>query len=114
MGLLKTFGVSFALTLAIELAVALACGVRNRRDLLLVALANLVTNPMAVYIYILICLFAPVWRTVGLAALEVAAFAAEGLIYRRYIRFHRINPWLLSLLLNAASFSAGQIFKALF
>jgi hypothetical protein len=47
-------------------------------------------------------------------ALEIAVVAAEGLIYLKTLEKRRPHPLLLSLLLNALSYSAGLAVNALF
>lgn len=97
--MLTYFLVPLALTLLIELPVALAWGLRGR-DLLLCALVNLLTNPVVVLLHGLF----PAWPVTLL--LEGAAVAVEALCYRR-CGDHIPRPWLFSLAANALSFGAG-------
>lgn len=100
--LLVSLGVSLALTLAIELVFALLCR-RRGQALILVALANVVTNPVVVLCVRLRVL--PVWL------MELLAVLAEGLIYRRSRAF--IRPYLFSLCANALSFGLGLLLNLL-
>ena len=43
----------------------------------------------------------------GLYLAELLVVVGEGALYRRLLTLHSYTPWLLSLLLNAASFMAG-------
>lgn len=89
------------LTLAAELAAALPAGLRGR-DLALVGLVNVLTNPVVVVAH---TLFPSLWVT---AALEVSAVAVEALYYRRFGA--RIShPWRFSLCANSCSFGLGLI-----
>ena len=109
MTLPESLAVSLGLTLAVELSLARALGVKKGPDLLFVLLANVATNPAVVFVYALCCLRAPGWRFAVLAALELAAFGAEGLIYARCLEEKKPRPYRLSLVLNAASFAAGEL-----
>ena len=98
-----TLGISLALTLAVEVPVAALWGLR-RRDLLLAALVNVLTNPAVVLLH---ALFPAPWLTL---TLEAAAVGAEGFCYRRFGAAVR-RPWLLALAANALSFSLGLLLK---
>ena len=101
--MLKTLAVSLALTLILEGVFALIWGVKGRRDWLLLLGANVVTNPIVAVLY---CLGLNRWPAV--AALELAAVAAEGLAYRRWGR--DIRPaFLFSLCANCFSFFIGLL-----
>lgn len=95
------FAVSLGLTLILEGAVALAWGIRGR-DLLLFALANVLTNPPAVLIHKLF----PCWGVT--AVLEIGVVGVEGLCYARLGGFVR-KPWIFSLTANAFSFCVGLL-----
>ena len=99
--MLRVFLLSLGLTLAIELPVAALWGLR-RRELLLCALVNLLTNPVVVALHYLF----PAWWATPL--LECAAWAVEGLYYRRYAP-GASHPWLLSLSANGCSFALGLV-----
>lgn len=104
--MLKTLAVSLGLTLVVEVPLAAVLGLR-RRDLLLAALVNVLTNPAVVLLHML---FPAAWVKF---LLEGAAVTAEGFYYSRYGNDIR-RPWLLSLLLNAASFGIGCAVSALY
>lgn len=104
---LSSLGVSLALTLAIETGLALLFR-RRGRALLIVALANVLTNPAVVLASLL-------WRAYSLpaypaavAALECLAVLVEGLVYKKS-RTGFARPYLFSLAANAASFGLGLI-----
>ena len=103
--MLTSLALSLGLTLAVELAFALLWGLR-RRDLLLCALVNILTNPVVVLMYMLIR------HPCAVAAGECLAAAAEGWHYRRYGR-NIPRPWLFSLLCNVLSFSLGLVINQL-
>ena len=106
MSLLLSLAGSLALTLALELAFALIWRV-ERNDLPAVALANLLTNPIVVLCHHGAAWYFPQILTAFTLALELAAVAAEGLIYRR--RSQSSHPWVFSLSANALSFLTGLL-----
>lgn len=108
--LLRSLLLSLALTAVLELGAAWLLGVRERRDLLLIFLVNVLTNPPLVLTLDVIYLYGrqmPPWYLIGV--LELTAVCVEGLIFRRRICYCRISPLLLSLLLNALSFLGGLL-----
>lgn len=108
MNIFVSLAVSLALTLVLELGFALLWGV-GRRDLLLVALANVLTNPAVVLCHTLTALFHPAALIPVTFALEAGAVLAEGRLFatRGDIRF----PWGFSLCANLFSFSIGMMIK---
>ena len=98
---MSVFVWSLGLTLCFELAFALLWGVRGR-DLLLIALANGVTNPAVVLLHTLFP------SPVVTATLELSAVLVEGLLYRQFAPSLR-RPMFFSLLANALSFSLGLL-----
>lgn len=97
--MLSYFALCLALTLAVELTVALLWGMRVQ-DLLLCVLANVLTNPAVVLLNLL---FPAPWI---LLLLECAAVGTEGLIYLQCAR-HIRAPFLFSLCANGCSFGLG-------
>ena len=80
---------------------------RSKRGLLVVALANVVTNPAVVYVMRLYHLYGSgAGEIVLLAALEIAAVLTEGPIYRR-LTGKTTSALLYSLILNGGSFLLG-------
>ena len=104
--MLISLAVSFGLTLALEGLLALLWGVRDRRDWLLLLLANVATNPLAVGLHRL--LGGGLWVTAGV---EIFAVAAEWLIYRKWGRDTR-PAFLFSLCANCFSYFSGLLLSA--
>ena len=101
-------------TLLIEVGFALLLGVRKKRDLLFVALVNLMTNPLVGSLGIAAgFFFGTTVRIICMIFLELSAFAAEALVYRKMLDYKKINPFLLSLLLNTASYFLGLLINNL-
>ena len=99
--MLNDFLLCLGLTLAIELPAALLWGIRGR-DLLLCALANVLTNPAVVLLNLL---FPAPWL---LILLECAAAGIEGLVYLLCACRLRA-PFLFSLCANGGSFGLGLV-----
>ncbi len=110
MNLFLSLGVSLFLTLALELAFGTALGVAVR-DLVFVALSNILTNPAVVWCHSLVSAFFPALLIPATIALEAAAVIAEGLVYRKCTAISR--PMLFSLGANLFSYAAGCILNAL-
>ena len=94
------------LTEAIEVPVAVLFGMRGK-DLLIVLLANVMTNPLVNALLLLGVSVTDLPYVPMLAALEIAAVAAEWFVYRSLTDAKR--PFLISLAANAASFGAGLL-----
>lgn len=100
---------SLGLTLAAELMTAALLRVRGW-DLVLIGLINCLTNPVINLIYAWTLMTFSRHSAVPyviLAALETAVVFGEAWAFRLTLRWRRIRPLRLSLLLNAVSFAAG-------
>ena len=107
--ILRSLGISLGLTLILELVLALILGLRSKKDLCLVALVNLLTNPPLVFFINALAFFRPNLLTLWLIIpLEILVVIAEGLIYNKRLSSN-INPFLISLILNATSYLGGLI-----
>lgn len=100
--LLLRFVISLFLTLAIELVVACLFRVKGK-DLLLVGLVNVLTNPVAV----LFSAFAGNTRGVQLA-IEAVVILAEGWYYKKYSNTVK-SGYVFSLTANGISYAIGII-----
>lgn len=111
--LIRMFGTSLALTLAIELAVAYLLGVRAGKGIRLVALVNLLTNPPAVLCNWLCGLYLPGYRKLEVQlVIETAVVVTEAFVYCRFAadEQRRIKrPVLLSLAANGCSWLLGLL-----
>ena len=101
-------------TVVIELIVALILSVRDKRDILNVILVNIITNPVVVMSQMLLYMnFGSNMEKIGIAILEVLVVLVEGLIYKKVLNYNKVNPFFLSLLLNASSFFIGELINLL-
>ena len=94
------------LTEAIEVPVCMIFGIR-KKQLLIVLLANLITNPLLNVIYGLSVLYMPAYSAAVLAGLEILAVLTEWRIYRVLTDAKR--PFITSLTANAVSFGIGLV-----
>ena len=107
--LVAVLATTLSLTMVIEVGLAVALGVRGWRELLVVALAQVVTNPSVELVCLLVGwsphlpLTATAWPC--LLSAELMAWLAEALLYGYAHVWHR--PWVLSAILNLASFGFG-------
>ena len=113
MYLIRMFGISLMLTMAIELAIALLFGMRMRKNMLLVVLVNVFTNPPAVLCNWLCCLYLPDYHRAAVQlAIEAVVVTVEALIYSAFARDEqwRIRrPVLFSFTANGCSWLLGVL-----
>lgn len=105
---------ALALTLVIELTIALILKVRNKYDILFIALINCVTNPLINVIYagILLLFRIEAYSLISYVVvfvLEIVVWLTEALFFKKMLEYKRMPGMLLSLILNASSFFIGLI-----
>lgn len=108
--MIRSLIVSLTLTIIIELIVSFILGIREKDDIKVVALANIFTNPIVVYISncILLLNFFEIYYII-IAILEIFAVIAEFIIYKKYLKFNKISAFKVSLINNCISFGTGVI-----
>lgn len=113
--LIRMFGVSLALTVVIECAIAFLFRVRGRKEVLLVVLVNLLTNPPAVLCNWLFGLYLPDWPKIPVQlGIETVVILTEALIYRSFAKddgWAVGRPVLLSVTANGCSWLLGLILQ---
>ena len=98
------------LTILIEGLIAFIIGVRKGKDLLNIVLVNVVTNPIVVTVpYLVFIIFDYNIYKYSIYVLEVLAFLVEGLIYLKVLDYKKINPFILSAILNLSSYGLGLL-----
>ena len=105
MYLVKMFGISLALTLALELPLARMLGLRGRKHLLLVLLVNVLTNPAAVLLHYLGMPQLPV--ELGVVAVEAWIYAA----FSRTEGWEVPRPVILAVVCNSVSWFTGILLQ---
>ena len=96
-------------TLVIEVGIAVLLGYR-KKDLVFITLVNILTNPIVVVTSNIFYLKYDMnaYET-SLIFLELFALFTEAIIYKFALSDKKINPFTLSLILNASSFGIGEI-----
>lgn len=95
-------------TIMIELLFALILKIHDKTDLINVVLVNILTNPLLVStLYLVFLKYGEFAKIVFEIIMEIVIFAVEGTIYKRYLKYNKINPYLISLILNTASYFIG-------
>ena len=110
---ISIFAFCLILTITVELIVAKSLGVKDNQALLIVVAAQVLTNPIAVFITsALVDVVAndvQYWACVIIV--ELVVIAVEGLIYK--LKGVSRAPWRLSILANLASVSVGILVQTL-
>lgn len=113
--MIKTLIVSLALTLVVECIGAMILKIREKNGLKVVALANVITNPVVVFSSTLVWHFlGPEVYAVVITAFEVVAIIVETGIYKKYLFKDSLGQALkISLILNFCSYFAGEIINTI-
>lgn len=96
-------------TIVIELIMSLLLGMRNKKDILNVILVNIMTNPLVVSILMYITYNRLFNTTISIIILEILVILTEGFTYKKVLTFDKINPYVLSLILNISSYFIGRL-----
>lgn len=110
--LLYALALSLVLTVALELGFFFLTGKRDKKDVSLVVLVNVVTNPAVVLSYWLLIRYTNLPGAVMLIPLELFAVLCEGCYYKKYGRDFK-RPYLFSFAANAFSFGTGLLLQLL-
>lgn len=96
-------------TIVIELIMSLLLGIRSKKDILNVILVNIMTNPLVVSILMYITYNRLFNTTISIIILEILVILTEGFTYKKVLTFDKINPYVLSLILNISSYFIGGL-----
>lgn len=98
------------LTIVIELSIAILLGVRDKKDILNITLINITTNLFLNISLILIQVYISLKvRNNMVIPLEILVVFIEGLVYKKVLQYKKINPYILSFILNLYSYVVGLI-----
>ena len=103
---------SLALTIALEVGFFLLTGKRDKKDMLLVILVNVVTNPVVVLLYWLASLYTNWNLVLVIIPLEIFAILVEGYCYNKYGRGFK-RPYIFSAAANMFSYWMGVLIQFL-
>lgn len=85
------------------------------KDLIIVLLVNVLTNPLLVSITFSVGIFyGNVPRSITTLIMEILAVLCEGVIYKKVLIERKINPYLLSLILNLSSYLTSGLINYMF
>ena len=111
--LISMFGISLILTLVIELAVVWIWGFRERKELCLAALVNVLTNPAAVFLAWLCRSFVGYgWYMILQCLIEIGVVAVEAVLYLQFSReegWYIEKPIKLAIIANIVSWLTGIV-----
>jgi len=112
--ILISLAISLVLTLIFEMSfffiVRAVTRKLDKKDLLLIMMANVITNPVVVLSYWLVILYTNWNGVIIIAALEIAAVLVEGYICNKYGRTFK-HPYIFSIAANAFSFGIGMFIQ---
>ena len=100
-------------TIVIEIIFAtIALKIKDKKDLLNILLVNVMTNPIVVSLPVFVNIrYGIIQRNITVIILEIFTVFIEGKIYSVYLKFKKVNPYILSLILNLCSYIIGDIIK---
>lgn len=106
-----SFLVPLALTELFELSGAYLLGIRKKRDLLLILLVNMMTNPALSLCGILLYRVFPIDTVMGIVywLLEPLIILFEGRMYQIFLG--KEHPYCLSFILNMISITGGMLWN---
>ncbi len=108
--LLSIMGISLGMTILFEELFSVALRIRNKKDLLLVCLVNVLTNPPVVLGYYLAVHYTQLSPAPVKIALELFAISIEAYYYTtRGQKIH--HPVWFAIAANVFSFSIGMIIR---
>lgn len=97
-------------TALFETVFAYIIGVRKKKDVINVILINCLTNPFVSLVPVLFNIYVGITaRNIMLLILEILTVLGEGLFYKKVLNYKKINPYLLSLILNGFSYLLGLV-----
>ena len=106
----KIIIISLFSTTLIEVICSYLFKIRNKKDIINIILVNIMTNPLLVTILIYInIMFGLKYRNILVYPLEILVVLIEGLVYKKYLSYKKINPFVLSLVLNSLSYILGLL-----
>ena len=113
--IMLSLAISLALTLVLEVAFFLVVrsikGKLDKKDLLLVVLVNILTNPALVLIFRLTVLYTDANYVIHIIILlEIIATLTEGYIYKKHGDYFKL-PYVFSIAANIFSFGSGLVLQ---
>lgn len=106
--------ISLLLTIIIEISTSFLQGIRKKDDLEIVLWANILTNPVVVYIANCVKLLKndSIYNMVVIT-MEIIVVFVEYKLFEKYLEYRKKSPFLISLVNNVTSFGLGIIINKL-
>ncbi len=102
--------ISLFLTIIIELTISFIIGIRNKEDIEVIVWANILTNPIVVYLAnCLKLLNNNLIYNILIIIMEIVVIIVEFIIYKKYLIFKEKTPIFISSINNIISYSLGII-----
>ena len=101
---------AFSITIIIETLLAYILKIREKEDLLNIIIINFITN-VALNIFIIISSILFNKLIINIILLEILIVVIEGIFYKKKLSYKKINPFLISLILNTVSYLFSIIIK---
>lgn len=97
-------------TIAIELLIGFILRIKDKKDYANIILVNIITNPLLVSIStLLLYRYGLTIRNISVIIMEIMVVIVEGFIYKKYLKYDKLNPFFVSLILNASSYFIGGV-----
>ena len=97
-------------TIILECIIGIIIGVRDKKDILNIVLVNIMTNPIVVSVPIFVMTRSNMRnRYITLYILEILTVIVEGLIYKKVFKYKKLNPFVVSIILNLGSYLLGEV-----
>ena len=101
---------AFSITIIIETLLAYILKIREKENLLNIIIINFITN-VALNIFIIISSILFNKLIINIILLEILIIVVEGIFYKKKLSYKKINPFLISLILNTVSYLFSIIIK---
>lgn len=109
MWIINILALNIAIVFITELPICFFIGAKTKRKIITAGLINVITNPAAVMCGLALALFLPNFQSTGIFLIELFVVFIEGFMFSSFKTFDKKNPYLISLLLNFISYTAGEI-----
>lgn len=101
---------SLSLAITIETMISILIGIRNWKDIKTVACANILTNPITVFLaYWIKMLKNDLIYYIFVIIIEILVIIVEFIIYKKYLEYREKSPLCISIINNIISYSLGVI-----
>lgn len=101
---------ALVVTILLEVLFTLIIKIRDKKDIINIILVNVLTNPLLVSItYVIFLKYGEGIQKIVEIVMEIIIIVVEGILYKKYLKFKKINPFLISFILNLSSYTIGSL-----